>query len=151
MRWTGFGIAVVAGLVAGTIDIGSACLINHLPPVVILHAIASGLYGRNAFTGGLPMAAVGLILQWAMSILIAGIYVAAATRLRWLTTRWLAGGLAYGVGIYVVMTFIVVPLSQVVSGGHHTVLWMLENLLAMLLFGLIVSTLNAFARLRRRA
>lgn len=151
MRWSGFNIAVVAGFVAGTIDIGSACLINHLPPVIILHAIASGLYGRSAFSGGLPLAAIGLILQWAMSMIIAGIYVAASTRLRWLAKHWIAGGLAYGIGVYAVMTFVVVPLSAAVSGPDHSVLWILENVAAMLLFGLIVSAVNAQAKRRRFA
>jgi len=34
------------GFVAGTIDIGAAALINRLSPVIILHAIASGLLGK---------------------------------------------------------------------------------------------------------
>ena len=40
------GIVFAAGLVAGTIDIGAASLINRLSPVVILQAVASGLLGR---------------------------------------------------------------------------------------------------------
>jgi hypothetical protein len=38
---------IVAGVIAGTIDIGAAALINGLSPVVILRAVASGLLGKG--------------------------------------------------------------------------------------------------------
>lgn len=37
---------LVAGLAAGTIDIGAAALINLANPILILHFIAGGLLGR---------------------------------------------------------------------------------------------------------
>ena len=46
------GIVFAAGLVAGTIDIGAASLINRLNPVVILQAVASGLLGRGHSVAG---------------------------------------------------------------------------------------------------
>jgi hypothetical protein len=42
----------LGGFIAGTIDIGAACLINSAKPSVILQAIASGLLGKSAFGGG---------------------------------------------------------------------------------------------------
>ena len=134
---------LAGGLVAGTIDIGVAALINWIDPLIILRAIASGLLGRDAYRGGLPVSALGLGLQEAMSLIIAAIFVLAATRLPVLTQRWIAAGLAYGVGIYLVMTFVVVPLSAAVPKQHLTVESVVENLAAMLLFGLIIA---GFAR-----
>lgn len=127
------------GLVAGTIDIGSACVINALSPAVILHAIASGLLGAASFRDGLPAALAGLGLQWLMSLLIAAIFVAAATRLAWMRRSWIAAGAAYGLVIYLVMNFGVVPLSAAPFHPHFRPAKVIENLLAMLLFGLIVS------------
>ncbi len=128
-----------AGLVAGTIDIGSACVINGLSPAVILHSIASGLLGAASFRDGLPAALAGLLLQWLMSLLIAAVFVAAAVRLAWLRRRWIAAGVAYGVVIYLVMTYVVVPLSAAPFHPHFIPMMVLENLLAMILFGVIVS------------
>jgi uncharacterized membrane protein YagU involved in acid resistance len=133
---------LLGGFVAGTIDVGSACLINLLGPVVILHAIASGLLGRASFFGGAPTAFLGLLLQWIMSLLIAAIYVLAANYLPALLRRWIAGGLAYGVGIFIVMNYVVVPLSA--AAPHHlfphfTAMHFVGNFLAMLLFGFIVA------------
>ena len=127
------------GLFAGTIDIGSACAINGLSPMVILHAIASGLLGAASFRGGWPTALAGLLLQWLMSWLIAAIFVTAASRLGWMMRRWIAAGVAYGVVIYLVMNLVVVPLSAAPFHPRFTPTKVFENLLAMILFGLIVS------------
>jgi uncharacterized membrane protein YagU involved in acid resistance len=128
------------GLLAGTIDIGAASLINLLSPIVILQFIATGLLGKASLSGGLHTAALGLLLQWLMSLIIAGIYVAAANRIAWLKLWWIVGGLLYGVVIYVVMNFAVVPLSRAPVPHHPPHIdKLLENLAAMLLFGLIVA------------
>src|SRR6185437_7840972 len=102
---------LLAGIVAGTIDIGAASLISGKDPIFISQFIAGGLLGRDALAGGLQTAALGLVLQWAMSIVIAAIYVVASRRLPVLRSRWPAMGLLYGVPVYFVMTYLVVPLS----------------------------------------
>ena len=130
---------LTGGLVAGTIDIGAAALINHLSPVVILHAIASGVLGKASFVGGASAAWLGLGLQWAMSLLIAAIFAVAATRASWLRIRWPLAGLAYGMAIYVVMNYVVVPLSAAPFKAPAAPVLIALNLLAMLLFGLIVA------------
>ena len=127
------------GLVAGTIDIGSASLINWISPVIILRAVASGVLGKPSFSGGLYSAALGLGLQWAMSILIAAIYVLAALRMPRLGRHWVAGGLLYGVVVFFVMSYVVVPLSAAWPKHGFTLQSFLENLLAMVLFGVIVA------------
>lgn len=139
---------VPAGFVAGTIDIGAAALINWLNPVIILHAIASGVLGKASYLEGTRSALLGLVLQWCMSLLIAAIYVSAAGRLRWLRANWLRSGVAYGVAVFVVMNYLVVPLSAAWPRHPFTMHGLahrfppdkfIYNLLAMLLFGLIVA------------
>jgi uncharacterized membrane protein YagU involved in acid resistance len=133
-------LAVLSGgWIAGTLDIASACLINSLPPRVILQAIASGVLGAGAFHDGFGAALAGLLLQWAMALMIAGIYVAALLRWPRLGRHPLAGGVAYGFVIYGVMNYVVVPLSAAPFGPPAQPLKRLENLLAMMVFGLIVA------------
>jgi hypothetical protein len=129
--------AIYAGLIAGTIDIGAACAINRIGPGPILRFIASGLLGAP-LPHELWVYCVGVGLQWAMSILIAAIFTAAAVKMTVLRRRWIAAGIAYGIGVYFVMTFVVVPLSRAKS-GHVTLQSFVLNLAAMILFGLIVS------------
>jgi hypothetical protein len=88
--------ALLGGLVAGTIDIGAASLINWVNPLIICQAIASGLLGRASFHAGASSMALGLLLQWLMSILIAACCVFAGRWLPVLRKRWVEGGLAFG-------------------------------------------------------
>jgi uncharacterized membrane protein YagU involved in acid resistance len=128
-----------AGLVAGTIDIGAACLINGRSVIFILHTIAGGLLAKRSYAGGTQTALLGLLLQELMGILIAAIYVAAAAVLPSLRRRWLVGGLAYGVVIFFVMNYLVVPLSAWKHHAHFSTYTFTANMAAMLLFGLIVA------------
>ena len=130
---------LLGGFIAGTIDIGAACLINRVGLIIILQAIASGVLGRASFQSGLPAAALGLALQWAMSILIAAIFVFASRRLSWLRQQWMTAGASYGVVIFFVMNYVVLPLSAVGRAPHFTAARFAENMLAMLLFGLIIA------------
>jgi uncharacterized membrane protein YagU involved in acid resistance len=130
---------LIGGLIAGTIDIGAACSINKLNPVVILQAIASGVLGRTSFRMGLLSAVLGLVLQWGMSVLIAAIFIGAARRLTILKRRWIGAGLAYGVVVFFIMNYVVVPLSAAKFAATLTVTGFLENMSAMLLFGLIIA------------
>jgi len=140
MRFSLATAMLLAGFVAGTIDIAAACLINGLGPIVICQAIASGLLGRQAFHGGLQSAGLGLALQWIMSIIIAGVFLAAAQFMPALRRAWLGFGLLYGVGVYVVMNLVVVPLSRAGGKGYHFVpVKFAEDMAAMLVFGTIVA------------
>ncbi|HJU26374.1 MAG TPA: hypothetical protein VJ722_06855 [Rhodanobacteraceae bacterium] len=130
---------LAGGFIAGTLDIGAASLINWISPLVILRFVAGGLLGPPALQGGMNASLLGLILQWAMSLLIAAIFVFAALRLRWLTARPLASGLAYGVVIYFVMNYVVMPLSAWHRVPTFKLVSFVENLLAMLLFGVIIA------------
>jgi uncharacterized membrane protein YagU involved in acid resistance len=134
-----FFAVLIGGLIAGTIDIGAAALINRADPLLICRFIARGLIGKAALQGGAPATALGVALQWLMSIIIAAIYGLASGKSPILTRHWLACGLAYGVIVFFVMNYVVVPLSAVRKVPHFTVLSFSENMLAMLLFGLIIA------------
>jgi hypothetical protein len=134
------GAAWLGGVVAATIDIGAACLINGRPVVYVLHTIAGGLLAERAFPGGAATALLGLGLQELMGILISAVYVLAVRRYPALLRHWFAGGLAYGVLVFVVMNYAVVPLSAWHRFTHFaSIERFLGNLLAMLLFGVIVA------------
>jgi uncharacterized membrane protein YagU involved in acid resistance len=130
---------LLGGLIAGTIDIGAAALINSANVLTILKAIAAGLLGRVAFEKGVEAEWLGLFLQLAMSIVIATVFVLAAQRLQLLRRRWIGSGLAYGVIVFAVMNYVVLPLSAVGHSPHFTTAKFAANLLAMLVFGLIIA------------
>lgn len=139
MRRSELTAILLGGFVAGTVDVGAAALINLLSPIRILQFIAGGLLGKAALSGGIPVALLGLVLQWLMSMIIAAAYVFAASRLPVLGRRWIGFGLGYGVVVFFVMNYVVVPLSAWARWPHFTPYSFAANMAAMLLFGLIVA------------
>ncbi|HJW42241.1 MAG TPA: hypothetical protein VJ476_13580 [Rhizomicrobium sp.] len=132
---------LLGGVVAGTVDIGAASAINgFINPLRILKFIAGGLIGLPAVhAGGIEIAALGAALQIGMALIIAAIFVLASNALPMLKRHWLPAGLAYGVGIYFVMTYVVVPLSRIGRAPDFEWRGFALNMLAMLLFGTIVA------------
>ena len=141
MRRSGLWTAILlGGFIAGTIDIAAASLITGHNPIFILHVIAGGLVGKTAIRAGGPgIAVLGLVLQWAMSILIAAIYVFAVRNRRAILDMWIPSGVLYGVVVFFVMNYVVVPLSAYHRTPHFSWPWFAENMAAMVLFGLIVA------------
>jgi uncharacterized membrane protein YagU involved in acid resistance len=129
----------LGGIIAATIDIGAASLISGRSPAFIMQAIAGGLLGKASFDGGIGTAILGAVLQEVMGVLIATIYVVFSKPVAGLLRRWILSGLIYGVIIFFVMNYVVVPLSAWKSAPHFTSLKFAENMAAMLLFGLIVA------------
>ena len=137
---------LLGGLVAASIDIFAASLISGKDVIYILHIIAGGLLGRRALSGGMQTALLGLLLQELMGLIIAAIYVGAAGLMPLLKRRWLACGLLYGVTIFLVMNYVVVALSAWRHWPQFSAAKFLENLAAMLLFGVIVAFFARKAR-----
>lgn len=142
------GAILVAGIVAGTVDIGAASLISMRDPVFISQFIAGGLLGKASLAGGMQTAALGVALQWAMSIVIAAIYILASRPLPVLREQWAAMGILYGIPVYFVMTYVVVPLSAWQRVPKFALVPFLENMAAMLVFGLIVAFFASRVRAR---
>jgi uncharacterized membrane protein YagU involved in acid resistance len=130
---------ILAGLVAGTIDIGAAALINGRDPMFISQVIAGGLLGKASFAGGMKTVALGVVLQWAMSMLIAAVFVVASGWWPTLRQNWWLAGIAYGVPVYFTMEYVVVPLSAWHRWPKFAALPFAENMAAMMVFGLIIA------------
>ena len=99
-----------ATLVAGTLDILSAFLWSALQggtPIRVLNAVASGPFGRQF--SGLAGAGVGLVVHFALMAVMAAVIVIAMARWALLRRRAWIVGLAYGLAIYGVMYWIVLP------------------------------------------
>jgi len=103
----------LATLVAGTLDILSACvytLIAGRAPINMLKGLASAILGNGAVEGGVGVALVGLLLHFAIMAVMVAFFVVAANRLPFLKARWLLAGIAYGIGLWAVMNLVVLPL-----------------------------------------
>lgn len=110
---------LLGGLIAGTIDISYACIFSYLrrgtSPVRILQSVASGALGRSAFEGGARTAVLGLVFHFLIATMAAAIYYLASRPLRFLVNYVVICGPLYGICIYLVMNFVVLPLSAIGS------------------------------------
>jgi uncharacterized membrane protein YagU involved in acid resistance len=105
---------LLGGLVAGALDIAFAisfAAYNGTPPVRLLQIVASGLFGNAAFAGGIPMAAAGLALHFVMSFLWASVFLALALLRPSLALHPYAGGIAFGIIVFLAMRLVILPLS----------------------------------------
>ena len=128
MEGTGRKIAL-ATLVAGTLDILSACVYTIIPghsPVAMLKILGSAVLGDSAMHGGWAAAVVGLLLHFAIMAVMAAAFVIAAQRLPVLKARWVLAGIAYGLILWAVMNLVVVPLRF--GPPHFTVHGLVEQL-----------------------
>jgi hypothetical protein len=106
--------AVQAGVLAGTLDIAWAIgsgIVAGRAAERTLQSVASGLLGAAAFQRGWPAAALGLALHFAIALVAAAVYRAAAGRLAPLRELPLVAGPVFGACVYLSMHLVVVPLS----------------------------------------
>jgi hypothetical protein len=107
-------LVLLAGIVGATCDITYAILYygwKGIPAGRVLQTVASGLLGKASYEQGWSSAALGLACHYAIVIVAAALFFAAARRWAWLRREPVTAGLAYGVAIYVFMNFVVLPLS----------------------------------------
>jgi uncharacterized membrane protein YagU involved in acid resistance len=106
---------LLAGAAAATFDLAFAFTFYGATlgasPIRILHSIASGAFGLAAFDGGIATAAFGLLAHYFILIVAASLFHVASTRVTVLRRRAAICGPLFGVAIYCVMHYVVLPLS----------------------------------------
>jgi hypothetical protein len=117
--WT---IVALGGFVAGAIDITYAWLFWFIKagvrPSRIFQSVAAGLLGRDAaVAGGMATAALGFVCHFFIATTVAFVYYAAARHAPTLWRKPWGWGALYGVAVYGVMNYVVVPLSRAGGGG----------------------------------
>jgi hypothetical protein len=135
---------LIGGLIAGSFDITYACVSAYLrlgaTPPRVLRYVASGLLGPSARGGGAPVAALGLALHYLIALTAAAVFVWASRRFPVLIRRPLLSGALYGAWIFVLMNFIVVPLSRVPPRTSFPVIPMLMEFVGhMVLIGIPIA------------
>lgn len=103
---------IVAVAVSGTLDILSAFLFGGIKgagPGQILRYVASGLFGGSMREGGLAAAFIGLGVHYALMAVMVSLFFVIASRVDFVLRKWVLSGPLYGILIYLVMYWIVVP------------------------------------------
>jgi hypothetical protein len=133
---------LVAGLIAGTIDILAAIIILAGGNAIgTLKFVASGAFGKAALDGGNEMAAFGLLFHFIIAMCWTAAFFTLYSKLpfpKW--NKWL-NAIAYGLFIQILMSFVVLPLTQIPPRPFNWVSFLENAVILMFSIGLPVSLL----------
>jgi len=136
---------LVGGLIAGALDITYALLLwwlrAQVTPMQILQSVAAGLLGKASYDGGAGTAILGAFLHFFNALVIAAIFVGASRIWPVLARRATLFGPLYGIGVYLVMNYVVLPLSAFPprTKPPAPVVWITGVLAHMFLIGLPIA------------
>ena len=99
---------LAGGISAGAIDLAAAYIIYGWR---VPWGIARGLVGDMAAQGGAALYILGIALHFFIATSATAVYYAASRRLRFLRESFLVCGMSYGVGVYLFLNLVVLPLS----------------------------------------
>lgn len=117
---------------------GSVYLGNPLE--VVLQYIASGALGMSAFEGGLATALLGLAIHLLISIVVAAVFIVAASRVPLVRANPIVAGLLYGLGVLIVMN-VVIALSATPKSEPGLDYWISAGASHLLTVGLFLGIL----------
>jgi hypothetical protein len=104
---------IVTGLFAGLLDgIAAVVFLGKMNAEKVFKFIASGIFGKDAFTGGNKMILYGILLHFLIAVIFAFFYYFVFNRFLSFTDNKFIRGLLYGLLIWTVMNLIVLPISN---------------------------------------
>jgi hypothetical protein len=142
-------LVALATLIAGTLDFLDVIVFygirNGTNPIRIPQSVATGLLGPASFEGGAATAVLGTALHFAIMFVAAFVFFALVRRVPLLTKSWLLSAVVFGLGMFCVMRYVVVPLSAATPATYTSVT------LANMLFAHIVMCGGPIAYFATRA
>lgn len=141
-------LVVGGGLLVAVFDLVFACtwwaVAAGVGPMRILQSIGAGLLGEASFAGGWRSAAIGAVAHCLIAFCMVGAYVSAASRQPFLARRPLRWGAAYGLFLYGLMNFVVVPLSAAPQNDLPAA-WIAASVVVHVLIGIACACLARHA------
>jgi hypothetical protein len=132
---------LLGGVIMGTLDLLFACTfwgaLRDVAPARILQSIAAGVQGKAAFEGGAGSAMLGAACHYFIATMMVSAYYLASGRMRGLIEHPVRYGLLYGLVLYGVMTYVVVPLSNAPQPTKVYLPWMVASIIMHAVFGVI--------------
>jgi hypothetical protein len=107
-------IILIAWLVAGTLDMLGAILVytvilKKTSAEKIVRGIASGVFKKQAMTGGTDMLFYGVLFHYLIALVFTVFYFIIFSYVLFFRTQKIIGGLLYGAFIWIIMNLIVLP------------------------------------------
>lgn len=108
---------LLATLVVGALDITEVLLFywfRGVAPTRVLKGIAAGIMGIGAAReGGTEVALLGLGLHYLITFFVVTVYFVASSNLKILREKPVLMGALYGLAVWAVMSYVVIPMSLI--------------------------------------
>jgi hypothetical protein len=131
---------IVSGIVAGILDcISAVVFLGKMDFAGVWKYVASGYFGKSAFSGGNEMVVYGLLFHFCIAIFWATVFYFLVSKIKFFTTYIIVGGLLYGIMIWFVMNLVVLPFTNIPQ-SPITAIGAIKNIaILMLCVGLPIS------------
>lgn len=108
------GTIFLSGLIAGTLDMLAAIIVyavvlQKTTAIKILQSIASGIFKKDAYSGGSQMALYGLLLHYFIALTFAWFYFTIYPYFTFIKKNTLLSGILYGIFVWIIMNLVVLP------------------------------------------
>lgn len=142
------GTIFLSGLIAGTLDILAAVIIyavvlEKTTAIKILQSIASGVFKKEAYTGGPQMAWYGLGFHYLIALIFAWFYFIIYPYLPFLKKNVILSGILYGILVWIIMNLIVLPIAfPLLPEKHFDFPLLLSILILIVCIGLPIASIT---------
>jgi len=144
---------IAGGIVVGSLDITYAILFwsfRGVAPTRVFQSVAAGVLGRDSFNLGMKSALLGAALHYFIAFSIVIVYYVASKWIPLLIEHAVICGIVYGIGVYIVMNYVVIPLSNAARPKTFNLLWVSCSVVVhMFLIGLPAALFARTARQER--
>lgn len=135
---------LIAGLIIGLLDglaaVVSSYIQREVTPDRVFRYVASGVFGKDAFAGGTPMALAGLFFHFVVATGWSTLFFLLYPRLKFLSWNKYIIGMVYGVFVLFSMNLVIIPLSNVPNPNTGSV-HLPQLFIHMFIVGLPISLL----------
>ena len=105
-----------AGFIAASLDILGAIAVyariqQKTTTLKILQSIASAVFGKAAYSGGVEMGLYGLVFHFFIAFCFAAVYCFAFPYISFIRKHTIISGVLYGVLVWIVMNLVVLPIT----------------------------------------
>jgi hypothetical protein len=107
---------LLASLIAGTLDgLAAVFILAKGQAAMVFKYIASAVYGKQAFAGGLGMIWTGVALHYLIAAIFTVLFFILYDLMPVIRKRGFLVAVIYGIFVWVVMNLLVLPLTQVAN------------------------------------
>jgi hypothetical protein len=142
-----FSSILIAGLIVGTLDAIAASVFSYgfagAMPDRVFRFVASGVFGKDAFTGNSSIAAWGLLFHFMVATGWTALFYFLYPKINFFSSSIYISGIGYGIFIWLMMNKVVIPLSNVPPAPFHfTIRTAVMILIHMFIIGIPISYLT---------